>query len=131
MKQTTDPAHGSRPMRLQSFRHALEGLRVLVSTQPNARFHTVAAMAAILAGAVFRLAVWEWVALVFAITLVVLVEGLNTAIEFLVDIVSPEKQRLAGWAKDVAAGAVLLASICAVVVGGLIFGPHLWGWWVG
>ena len=54
------------------------------------------------------------------------VEALNTAIEFTVDLLSPEPHFLAGWAKDVAAGAVFVASVGAVVVGCLVFGPHLW-----
>src|SRR4051812_26742739 len=97
--------------RLRAFRHAGEGLRVLLLTQPNARFHLCATLAAVALGFVTRLSPGEWAALVLAITLVWLVEGLNTAIEFLVDLVSPEHRQLAGWAKDVAAGAVLLASI--------------------
>src|SRR3954447_14892335 len=125
----TEPAHRAtrpRPMRIAAFRHAFNGLRVLVTTQPNARFHLLATAGAAAAGCWFRLTAPEWAALVLAISFVWLVEGLNTAIEFLVDLVSPEKQQLAGWAKDVAAGAVLLASIAAVIVGGLIFGGRIW-----
>jgi diacylglycerol kinase (ATP) len=113
-------------MRIAAFRHAFNGLRVLVTTQPNARFHLAATAGAAAAGFWFGLTSPEWAALVLAISFVWLVEGLNTAIEFLVDLVSPEKQQLAGWAKDVAAGAVLLASIAAVVVGALIFGSRIW-----
>jgi len=89
-------------------------------------FGVLATAAAVAAGFWFRLSPAEWSALVLAITFVWLVEGLNTAIEFLVDLVSPEQRQLAGWAKDVAAGAVLLASLGAVVVGTLIFGGRLW-----
>ncbi|HEY2341709.1 MAG TPA: diacylglycerol kinase family protein [Chthoniobacteraceae bacterium] len=111
--------------RLQSFVDAFRGLKVLLVTQPNARIHACATVAAFALGWVLRLSGGEWAAIVLAIVLVWLTEGLNTAIEFIVDIVSPEKQRLAGWAKDVAAGAVLLASIGAVVVGLLVFLPKL------
>jgi diacylglycerol kinase (ATP) len=117
-----------RPMRLIAFRDAFRGLCVLCGTQPNARFHLVATLGALGAGWWFRLAVWEWVALVLAIVLVWAFEALNTAIEFTVDLISPEQHFLAGWAKDVAAGAVLVASIGAVVVGCLVFGPHLHAW---
>jgi diacylglycerol kinase (ATP) len=118
-----------RPMRLAAFRHAWHGLRVLCATQPNARFHLVATLGALAAGVCFRLAAWEWSALVLAIVGVWAVEALNTAIEFTIDLVSPEPHFLAGWAKDVAAGAVLVVSVGAVVVGCLVFGPHLWAWW--
>ena len=126
MTEPATRATMSRTMRIAAFRHALNGLRVLVTTQPNARFHSLATVMALAAGFWFRLSTAEWSALVLAITFVWLVEGLNTAIEFLVDLISPERRQLAGWAKDVAAGAVLLASIGAVVVGALIFGGHLW-----
>jgi diacylglycerol kinase (ATP) len=117
-----------RPMRLVAFRDAFRGLLVLCGTQPNARFHLVATVGALGAGVWFRLAIWEWVAVVLAIVIVWAVEALNTAIEFTVDLVSPEPHFLAGWAKDVAAGAVLVASVGAVVVGLLVFGPHLGLW---
>ncbi len=116
-------------MRLQAFRDASRGLWLLVATQPNARFHLGATVAALVAGGCFHLASAEWAVLILAITLVWLVEGLNTAIEFLVDLVSPERQRLAGWAKDVAAGAVLLASLGAVGVGLVLFAPRLCALW--
>jgi diacylglycerol kinase (ATP) len=117
-----------RPMRLAAFRDAFRGLRILFGTQPNARFHLIATLGALGAGVWFRLAAWEWAALVLAIVIVWAVEALNTAIEFTIDLVSPEPHFLAGWAKDVAAGAVLVASVGAVVVGGLIFGSHLGVW---
>jgi diacylglycerol kinase len=117
-----------RPMRLVAFRDAFNGLRTLCGTQPNARFHLMASVGAVGAGVWFRLAAWEWAALVLAIVIVWAVEAVNTAIEFTVDLISPEPHFLAGWAKDVAAGAVLVASVGAVVVGCLVFGPHLGVW---
>ena len=67
----------------------------------------------------------EWLAVIAAIGLVWTAEGLNTAIEALVDLVSPEQHPLAGRAKDVAAGAVLLAALAATAIGLLVFGPRL------
>jgi diacylglycerol kinase len=116
----------ARSMRLAAFRDAWNGLRILLRTQPNARFHLLCTIAAIGLGCWFRLSGPEWAAILLAITFVWLVEGLNTAIEFLVDLVSPERRELAGWAKDVAAGAVLLASLGAVAVACVIFGGRLW-----
>jgi diacylglycerol kinase len=119
------PEHRSRRWRYLAFVDCLRGLKVLLATQPNARFHAVATVAAVALGLVLGLPAGEWAALISVISLVWVAESLNTAIEFIVDIVSPEKQRLAGWAKDVAAGAVLVASIGAAAVGCLIFVPKL------
>ncbi len=118
-----------RRFNLQSFVHAGRGLRVLVSTQPNAGVHSLAAVVALGSAAALRFSALEWAVLILAITAVWVAEGLNTALEFLVDLISPEYHRLAGWAKDVAAGAVLLASLGAVTVGVLLFVPRLLSWW--
>ena len=67
----------------------------------------------------------EWIAVILAIGLCMTAEAFNTAIESVVDLASPEQHPLAGRAKDVAAGAVLLAAMTAVVVGVIVFGPRL------
>ena len=113
--------------RVASFGCALRGLWILVATQANARIHAVATLLVIGAGFWFGLTRLEWCAVVAAIGLVWIAEGLNTALEFLTDLVSPEHHPLAGKAKDVAAGAVLAASIAAVAIGAIIFGPRLMG----
>ena len=113
--------------RVASFGCALRGLWILVATQANARIHAVATLLVIGAGFWFGLTRLEWCAVVAAIGLVWTAEGLNTALEFLTDLVSPEQHPLAGKAKDVAAGAVLAASIAAVAIGAIIFGPRLMG----
>jgi len=77
------------------------------------------------AGWFFGITRIEWCAVVAAIGLVVTAEGVNTAIEAVVDLASPEQHPLAGRAKDVAAGAVLLAAVTAAVIGLLVFGPRL------
>jgi diacylglycerol kinase (ATP) len=117
--------HARRRFRFHSFVDAGRGLRLLVATQPNASVHAVATVAALASAAFLRFSPAEWAALILAITGVWVAEGLNTAVEFLVDLVSPEYHQLAGWAKDVAAGAVLLASLGACLVGGLLFIPKL------
>jgi diacylglycerol kinase (ATP) len=77
------------------------------------------------AGAYFSISALEWCAAVLALSLIWAAEGMNTALERLTDLVSPGFHPLAGMAKDIAAGAVLLASIGAAVVGVIIFGPRL------
>ena len=113
--------------RVASFGYALRGLWILVATQANARIHAVATVLVISAGFWFALTRMEWCALVAAIGLVWTAEGLNTALEFLTDLVAPEHHPLAGKVKDVAAGAVLAASAAAAVIGAIIFGPKLLG----
>jgi len=98
---------------------------MLFRTQANARIHAAAAVLAVLAGCFFGITRVEWCAVVAAIGLVLTAEGVNTAIEAIVDLASPERHPLAGRAKDVAAGAVLLAALAAAVIGLLVFGPRL------
>ena len=108
-----------------SFGAAFRGLFNLLRTQRNMRVHL--AITAVVAALAAALGVsWcDWLFLVLAVALVLVAEALNTAVEALVDLVSPEKRPLAGRAKDLAAAAVLLAAFFAVVIGALVFLPHL------
>src|SRR5215210_3876260 len=111
-----------RPKRsIDSFHFALQGVLQGVRAQRHLRFHFVAALLALLAGAVMGLSRAEVLVLLFAITLVIIAELFNTAIEAVVDLVTTTYHPLAKHAKDVAAGAVLIAALNAVVVGLLLF----------
>ena len=110
--------------RIASFRYAVLGLSDLFRTQPNARIHLLATALVVALGLYFHISRMEWVALSICISLVLVSEALNTALEYLTDLVSPEYHPLAGKVKDVAAAAVLLAALGAVVVGLLIFIPR-------
>jgi len=111
-----------RPKRpIDSVHFALQGVLQGVRAQRHLRFHFVAALLALLAGAVMGLSRAEVLVLLFAITLVILAELFNTAIEAVVDLVTTTYHPLAKHAKDVAAGAVLIAALNAVVVGLLLF----------
>jgi len=110
----------------RSFGHAFCGTGFLLRTQANARIHAVATVVAVAAGFWFRISQGEWCAVVAAVGLVWTAEGVNTAIEAVVDLVSPDSHPLAGRAKDVAAGAVLCAAFAALGIGLLIFGPRVW-----
>jgi diacylglycerol kinase (ATP) len=112
--------------RLHSFRYALAGLRTLLLTQHNAWLHAAATAAVVATGLVLGLSRAEWCWLVLAMTLVWMAEALNTALEFLADAVTQEFHPLILQAKDVAAAAVLIAAIGALVIGLMVFGPHLW-----
>ncbi|TAK42591.1 MAG: diacylglycerol kinase family protein [Saprospiraceae bacterium] len=111
--------------RLDSFRYAFAGIAELVRSQPNAMIHLSAAALVIIAGLFFGLSRMEWCAVVFAITIVIAAEAVNTALEYLTDLISPNYHPLAGKAKDLAAGAVLISSVGAIVVGIIIFLPKV------
>jgi diacylglycerol kinase len=110
---------------IQSFGPAIAGVFALVSSQVNARIHLFAAIMVVFLGFLLQVSSLEWALLVICIGMVVMAEALNTAIELLADAAVPEHHPLVGKAKDVAAGAVLLASITAAVVGTIIFLPRI------
>ena len=99
---------------------------MLVRTQANARIHLLATGLVIAAGFAFHVTRGEWTALAFAIGIVWTAEAVNTALEGLADRISREHDEAIRRAKDVAAGAVLLAAITAAVIGSLVLGPHAW-----
>lgn len=111
--------------RLTCFRDAARGLKVHLATQANARIHAGATVLAVALGLPLGLTPSEWLAVVVAIGLVWVAETFNTALETLVDFVSPEIREEAGRVKDIAAGAVLLAAITAAVIGAIIYVPKL------
>lgn len=111
--------------RVRSFVFAGRGLWWLLSSQPNARTHLVATFAVVAVSVWLSLSAIEWSAVLLAIGLVWTAEGLNSALEALADRVAPGQHPLVGRAKDVAAGAVLAASLAAALVGVLILGPKL------
>ncbi|QGG61782.1 UDP kinase [Loigolactobacillus bifermentans] len=113
----------------QSLRHAVQGLRAVLQAERNFRFHLLASLLVIAAGIWVTLSRWEWLALCIAIFGVLQSELLNTVVESLVDLLTVKHYMVAAkYAKDVAAGAVLVAAVFALVVGLLIFGPHFIDW---
>ena len=114
--------------RWAAFADAMRGLGHVFTTQPNARFHVWAALAAVLLASGLHFAAGEWAVLCLSITLVWVSEVVNTALESVVDLASPEIHPLARYAKDAAAGAVLLAAVSSIIIGLLLFVPKLWRW---
>jgi len=110
---------------VRSFGYAIEGLAYLVRTQRNFRIHLLVAIGAAAAGLASRLSAIEWAVLIVTIALVIMTEGLNTGIELAVSLASPERRPEAKAAKDIAAGAVLVAAIASVGVGLALFGPRV------
>ena len=133
IEETRPPASASprppvpaSPRLLSSFRFAFAGLGHLFRTQRNARIHLAVGAAACAVGAWVGISRVEWAVMIFTIALVLILEGLNTAVEAAIDLASPEFHPLAKIAKDLAAGMVLIAAIASVGVGLLILAPPLW-----
>ncbi len=112
---------------LASFGYAWRGLIQVCKTERNMKIHLAAGVIVLILSGFFRLSWQEFLFVVLAIALVLMAEAFNTAIETVVDLVSPDYHRLAGKAKDAAAGAVLAAAIFSVVVGIVVFGRHILG----
>ncbi len=111
--------------RFNSFKYAFAGIASLFKTEPNMKIHVAIGLLTIAAGLYFSITTTEWCIVALTIVTVLVAEGFNTAIEHLTDLASPDHHPLAGTAKDVAAGAVLLAAMGAVIVGCIIFLPHV------
>ncbi len=109
--------------RIKSFDYSIQGIITFFKHEHNAWIHAVAAILVIVLGWYCKLTLMEWCWITLAIGLVLLAEMFNTAIEYLTDLASPEIHPLAKKTKDVASGAVLMASLVAVVIGLLIFIP--------
>ena len=112
--------------RIRSFGYAINGIFTVFKTQHNAWIHLVATLVVIMLGAWFGLTNIEWCLIGIAITLVLIAEMFNTAIEMIMDKISPERSEETGKIKDIAAGAVLVAASVAVVIGALVFVPKIW-----
>jgi diacylglycerol kinase (ATP) len=95
-------------------------------TEIHLRFHALATVVVLGLGFYFRLSRLEWALVALAVGLVGSLELVNTAVEAVVNLVSPDYHPLAGRAKDVAAGAVLVGALAALAVGLLVFGPRVW-----
>lgn len=107
------------------FRDALAGLKEALKTQRNLRFHFLAALLVVLAALFFSITLVEWIVLFFAIMTVITAELMNTAVEYVVDIVCPEMNEMARKAKDIGAAAVLITAIFSAIIGFLIFTPYI------
>ena len=112
--------------RARSFRYAFGGWWYVIRTQRNAWIHAVVSLA------VLGIAIWlglnryDWALIIIAIAMVWTAEFINTALEAIVDLASPEQHELARISKDVGASAVLIAAGSSALIGLIILGPPLW-----
>ena len=111
--------------RIKSFRFAFDGIISFFKTEHNAWIHLLATIVVITAGFIFKINSTEWCCVITAIVLVIITEMINTAIEILCDVVSREINPQIKKIKDIAAGAVLIASLAAIIIGAIIFIPKV------
>lgn len=107
----------------EAFKNAFNGMKFVFTTQRNAKIHLLITILVVLLGIFFKLSALQWTAIIFSIGIVWAFESVNTAIEQLTDLASPEYHILAKIAKDCAAASVLVASITAIAIGLVIFFP--------
>lgn len=110
---------------LKSFKYALNGIKHGAATQLNFKVHIIISILVIIAGVIFKISHTQWLMILIVMAMVFSAELFNTAIEGIVDIVSPQYNEKAGLIKDCAAAAVLITAIAAAIVGMLIFAPKL------
>jgi diacylglycerol kinase len=111
-------------IRVKAFKYAINGLSHFFK-EAHARIHLVFTVLVLISAAILQVETWEWIALLFCCAFVLSTEAVNSALENLTDIASPKIQPLAGLVKDLAAAAVLIASIFAAVIGLIIFVPKI------
>lgn len=110
---------------LKSFTFAWKGILTCAGHEQNITFHLLTAIIVVAAGFCFGISRTEWMVVMLCIGTVIAAELFNSAIERLVDMVSPEWQKIAGEVKDIAAGAVLITAIAAAIVGMIVFLPYV------
>lgn len=109
----------------KSFLFAISGLKSALIKEPNFRIHVISAILALTAAYFFNFSLLEWLILAITIFLVITFELINTVLESLVNLVSPELSPEAKIAKDVAAATVLVSAIFSVIVGAILFLPKI------
>ena len=111
--------------RIKSFKYAFAGLKSMFIAEHNSRIHLVAAVLAISLGILLSISIAEWLIIVLVIGIVFTAELINSAIEKLADVVSSDHNDRIKQIKDYCAAAVLVSSIVALIIGGLIFIPRI------
>lgn len=128
---TVNPSAPNRPerfslsARVKSISYAVSGIGFVIRNEHNARIHIASAAGVVIMGLFYRIDAVDWLILVLAIISVWFAETINTAFEYLCDVVSPEKNESVRHAKDIAAGAVLITALGAVVIGLIVMFPYI------
>lgn len=125
MEKISEKKRFSLVARAKSFTHAFRGIGVLVKSTHNFWIHIFIAIVVVVLGFILKISHIEWILVVFSIGFVMVTEALNTSIEIDIDLTSPNYHPYARDTKDVAAGAVLLSTITAIIIGLIIFLPKV------
>jgi undecaprenol kinase len=110
---------------LYSFRYAIKGIFRALRTEKSLRIQLIFGILAIIAGFLFHISTTEWIFIILVICMVICLEMINTAFELIIDLVTEEYKLIAEHIKDIAAGTVLIASFIALIIGMIIFIPHI------
>ena len=111
--------------RLKSIGYAYKGAFILFKTEASIKIQFTIALLVTIAGFYFKISTYEWMIQILAVGLVICAEGMNTAIEEIANFIHPERHKKIGLIKDIAAGAVFIASIFASILGWLIYYPKI------
>ncbi len=117
----------AKKIHILSFKYAFEGIVAALKEEPNLKFHFLAGILAIILSFILKISRQDWMIIIFLIGFVIAVELTNTAIETVVDAFTDKEHPGAKLAKDISAGAVLIASITSAIIGMIIFLPYLNG----
>lgn len=111
--------------RIKSVGYAFKGAVLLLKTEASIKIQFVIAVFVTIAGFYFDISINEWIVQCLAIGMVMSIEGINTAVEEIADFMHPEHHKKIGFIKDIAAGAVFIASIFAIIIGFIIYLPKI------
>ena len=111
--------------RLKSVGYAFKGMLILVKTEASIKIQVFIAIIVTIAGFYFEISTMEWIIQIALIGLVMSIEGVNTAIEYIADFVHPDHHPKIGLIKDISAGAVFIAAVVASIVGLIIYIPKI------
>jgi diacylglycerol kinase (ATP) len=124
VKSSVTPQRLTLTARLKSFGYALQGIAFMLKTQHNAWLHGLATIAVIVLAVYCNVSASDWRWLIVAMGMVWVGETINTAVEYVCDVVSPDYNHAVKHAKDIAAGGVLIAAVASLVIGALTFWPY-------
>ncbi len=111
--------------RIKSVGFALRGALLLVRTEASIKIQVFIMIVMTAAGFYFNISKTEWIMQILTISAILATEGMNTAVEKIADYIQPEFDEKIGFIKDVAAGAVMMVSIGAVIIGAIIYLPKI------
>ena len=120
--------HNKEPFiinRLKSVGFAFKGMLILIKTEASIKIQVFIAIVVTIAGFYFNISATEWMVQIAMIGLVMSIEGVNTAVEYIADFIHPDHHPKIGLIKDISAGAVFIASIVAVIIAGIIYIPKI------